>query len=771
MSIPLTAEQRFRLADHPQSDGNYIGLWILGALPVFLLAFSNKWIFTPAGFIDPWVYFGYYQNLPRHLTIFDGTYYGTRLSALLPGYAAYSCLPPLAANYVLHLGLYYACIGSLYLILARTVSPRAGLLAAVCLGCQFSFLRAVGWDYVDGFGIAYFFLSVLALTTAAHAISWKRSLVAAGLGSAAFVIANLFYVVYLPYFVIHYVYLNRQKRQNPLLVSLGLYLLGAIGLTFAICLYSGWVGGRFWFLGPSVQFARNSLGRANPWKAPIATWLPGAVWLVLPALTALGSLFFFHFRSRLRDQCTALLYQLQFLFTLAIMIGWEWRGEPVLQCPSYASLLLPATLLALGAQLAPHVERLSPRQFTVLVTMVLLVLLAPYSLNEFGDWLARLNQWSGALTLAAGTLGLALLASRRPGALSAAGIISLSVSIPSYVAWHTFDCSKLPGTELFQKCSPVRREYYQGSDVLRSVFEADKVLEKWDPSGQVRFWYHSRAPMGKVYTSVCSTYLWGYRLVNFDFPSVVDSESFGRLNGQRVLILSADREALVKANVAMEELGLEALLVAEHRIEYPSVAFTMSYVAIGAKGLSEQPLRAGFEQGTEKGALTVTPPDEQPSLPLGKWHACYDPPRMTLRKTAEGLEVTTPPDRWAYALLYSPLSILEEGIYRFELKYSLRNGDIAFGALTEDQSRWIGQAGPGLASPTPDQSGLLVKSFSLRLKAGETFRLLLTNNHPSGNHPSQFKVQGVRGFRETSTSPAATRAVRPISKRYSGVRE
>jgi hypothetical protein len=750
-----------------------MGLWVLGALPLLLLALSNDWCITPPGLIDPWVYFGYYQDLPQHLTSFDGTYYGTRLSALLPGYAAYHCLPPLAANYVLHLGLYYACVVSLYWILALTISVRAGLLAAVCLGCHFFFLRAIGWDYVNGFGIAYFLLSALALTAATRTTFWKGNLVAAGMNSAALVIANTFYGVFLPYLAIHYLYLNRRSRRNPLLRGMGLYLLGVSGLILALCLLSWLVAGRFWFLGPTLHFAHTFAGQTNPWKVPISTWLPMADWLVLPALTALGSLAFcnsFRYpqsgkkgtvpRSLMADSSLfrgmAVFYQGQFLFTLIMMIGWEWWGQPILQLQEYASLLLPATLLALGAQLALHVERLSRRQFGALLAMVLLASLAPYALNNAGEWPTRLSRWSAALTLAGGTLGLAVLTSRRPGALAAAGIIVLFVSIPACLAWHTFDFSEArPRIVSIREESPRRREHYHAADILCSVFDAARVVRKWDPAGQTRFWYDARAPMGKVCTAVASTYLWGYRLVNTAFPAVGDPAEFARLKGHQVLILSADVDALAKANASMKELGMEASLLAEQHIAYPSVAFTMYKVTIKTKGSLERPLRARFEQAASQGTLIASPPtgpapEDHVPLPLDQWHSCYDPPKMSLARTEQGLQVATPVDRWGYAALYSPLRVVEEGNYRFDLKYSLRHGDIAFGALSEDQSRWLGQAGPG--SKLPEKPGMLVKSFNLCLKAGESFRLLLTNNYPGGSHSSQVVIHEVRAVREISMS-------------------
>jgi hypothetical protein len=765
MAVALTRGPRSQLDDRSRNAGRHTWFWIVAALPLLLLALSDNWIVSPPGLIDPWVYFGYYQDLPQHLRTFDGTYYGTRLSALLPGYVAYQCLPPLAANYALHLGLYYSCVGSLYWILARTLSPRVGLLAAVCLGCQLFFLQAIGWDYVNGFGITYSFLSLFALTAAARTHFWKSNLVAAGIGSAALVIANTFYVVFLPYLAIHYLYINRQARRNPLLSSLCLYLLGVVGLTLAFCIYNGLVVGRFWFLGPTLHFAHTFAGQTNPWTAPVSIWLPAADWLVLPVLTALGSLFFcFWFRSRLRNHQTAMFYQGQFLFVLVMLIGWEWWGQPVLQLQDYASLLMPATLLALGAQLAPHIDRLSTRQFGVLLAIVLLGLLVPHAWNNGEQWPEQWNRWSGACTVAGGVLALAVLATQQPGALAAAGIVVFFVSIPTCIGWHTFDFSKTrPRTEFFQEEKSLQRERYRASDLLRSVFDAVQVVKTWDPAGQVRFWYHARAPMGKVCTAVASTYLWGYRLVNAEFPALVDPAAFGQLKGQHIVILSADPDALARANGSLEKLGLEGSLLDEQPIVYPSVAFTMYHVAIQEKARSEQPLLVHFDRGAKYGMLSTSPvsisaAEGHSPLPLDQWHPCYEAPRMSLAKSEEGLQLITPAERWAYALLYSSLRVAEEGNYRFELKYSLRNGDIAFGALTEDQSRWLAQAGPASTPPFADKPGVLVKSLSLRLKSGEGFHLLLTNNYPGGSHPSELVIHDMRAFRENSAKDCARRA-------------
>ena len=153
---------------------------LLLLMPLLLLSINDKWAFTPEGCTDAWAYFGHYLNLAQHLNLFGESYVSNRLSVSLPGYLAYRFLPPLAANYALRLGLYYASVLSLYLIVRWTISPRAGLLAGLSLGCEFFFLRAIGWDYVDGFGISYFLLtaSLSRLPPAApagRAISWRAA--------------------------------------------------------------------------------------------------------------------------------------------------------------------------------------------------------------------------------------------------------------------------------------------------------------------------------------------------------------------------------------------------------------------------------------------------------------------------------------------------------------------------------------------------------------------------------------------------------------------
>src|SRR5579872_4849824 len=65
-------------------DRNYLVL----LLPAMLvLAARPDAIFPPTDGIDPWVYFGFFRNLVDfQRDVFPGTYYGSRLSWIIPGY-------------------------------------------------------------------------------------------------------------------------------------------------------------------------------------------------------------------------------------------------------------------------------------------------------------------------------------------------------------------------------------------------------------------------------------------------------------------------------------------------------------------------------------------------------------------------------------------------------------------------------------------------------------------------------------------------------------
>jgi hypothetical protein len=139
---------------------------VLGLLPLGLLAIDPTW-FSSALFLDPYIYFGYYLDLPGHLRAFPDHYISTRLPVLLPGWLAHRLLPTAAANAALHLSLYYLALGLGHRLLAAAAGARAALLACLVLGCNPFFLSAVGTDYTDGYAIVFLLAGLACAQSAA----------------------------------------------------------------------------------------------------------------------------------------------------------------------------------------------------------------------------------------------------------------------------------------------------------------------------------------------------------------------------------------------------------------------------------------------------------------------------------------------------------------------------------------------------------------------------------------------------------------------------
>src|SRR5258708_7477462 len=150
---------------------------LIATLPIVLLIINSNWIFTPTPFVlnnrlvnpDPSFYFSYFRHFFDLVGQYPSNshYFVERLSWNLPGYAAYHLFPPIAANLVLHLSIYYIGVFSIYGIVYFLFNQQTALLTALLMGGYTWFFRATGWDYVDGIGVAYFSVLLLLLTLAA----------------------------------------------------------------------------------------------------------------------------------------------------------------------------------------------------------------------------------------------------------------------------------------------------------------------------------------------------------------------------------------------------------------------------------------------------------------------------------------------------------------------------------------------------------------------------------------------------------------------------
>src|SRR5436853_5824060 len=104
-------------------------------LPLIVLWHQDNALFSPPRHTDPWFYLGFFRNLVNFKRdLFPGIYYGSRLGWLLPGYLVHSLVPPLIANWILHLAVHTMATLSFFSILRMTIGLRGACLGTMVFG-------------------------------------------------------------------------------------------------------------------------------------------------------------------------------------------------------------------------------------------------------------------------------------------------------------------------------------------------------------------------------------------------------------------------------------------------------------------------------------------------------------------------------------------------------------------------------------------------------------------------------------------------------------
>jgi hypothetical protein len=549
-----------------------LNLLVILALPWVLLSTGANWIFdfvVGSGDIDPWIYSGFLLDLSAQLKRFPATYYGSRLSWIWPGHLPYALFPPVIAAYVLHMGVFYVAVVSLYLTLKHTVGKRAGLLCAVFMGGYGYFLWAVGWDYPDGAGLAYFLLTTAALTYAARQQRSWTWLMLSGAFCGAMIYSQLYLVFFTPALLLYYVVTNLEQRRYSLKLSSLFFACGFLTASVLLGGINRKLGGDFLFYAPSVKFAMALAGKPNPWKVPFHLWWKKATWLVLPTLTFLSSLAFLIVNWKRRAQRTirfGILFQLCFLICASTSVFFEGKGTPVVEYFYYASFLIPTMFLAVGAQLAPLVENLNSRAFALVVSAAIAVSLLAYRASPVSQITLWLNSHAPFLVL----------------------VIALAISVVFFLTGVTAKVLTLALVSLALGFVNIANGYFRVSDPelakrgFPAIVESVQTIWAAEPNGKVLLWYRLSEPMGNFYRAIASFNLWGFSIINERFPSLeqgTDSFQSPRPNAH-LMLLSDDPNALQQADSVLGRMGLGIDLVSEKRIHEGTLSWSMFFMKL-----------------------------------------------------------------------------------------------------------------------------------------------------------------------------------------------
>jgi hypothetical protein len=186
-----------------------IGGIFIAVMPLVIFALRPEVLNNRIGDVDTWFYFGHFTSLGDYRSvnnIFFNNYYQTRLPYLIAGFGVFQIFSESWAKAIFAYLVSATSTAALIYVLRAHLSSRVALLVATLLLSDVFFVRSIGWNYVDNGIVAYYALSIAALTAAAKSSSWKRHWVALAaflfscavfvhLGSAVLVIPAIGYAV------------------------------------------------------------------------------------------------------------------------------------------------------------------------------------------------------------------------------------------------------------------------------------------------------------------------------------------------------------------------------------------------------------------------------------------------------------------------------------------------------------------------------------------------------------------------------------------------
>ena len=528
---------------------------MLGALWAFcsllLLSFRPGYGFPPFELLDSWIYTSY-QWAPRaQINDFGATYYGSRLSWILPGAFLHHFLPPVTAELVFKLGFSALLAGAVSLVVHTGHGLRWALLSIAAVVCCPLVIRALHADYTDTPVFTYAAVTIACITLAKDSARWPLWIAGAGGSLALMAVANLgsLSTVGVALGAYHLLWLRWPFSRQ--LAAIGCYAVSAAAVLGSLGGMHVFLGGHFYFLKPQVDmiFYFKKLA-SNPWAPTEPLWFLSAPWLILPFATLLWGAFCSFSPQPENPRGTALIRALTIALTvsLGLAITWEMRRTvTVLSLYYYATFHL-AVALPLLVLCCAHTWRGLTR-IGPLAPLLVGLLLVALSIKPPGQWASLSFQSTGmlrhdwlevgcAITLVfAGAIGLVVTRRRPAGGRAIAAFLLLALMLLSVpVDYHAPPISD----RLRERYLAVRTAYFN--------------VEKRQKHGSFRYWVDAQNPNG---ISLASTKLWGYRLLTLkNFPELDKAQFVG---GPVIVPLrSGDYpRALKQLGPTLEQWGLE----------------------------------------------------------------------------------------------------------------------------------------------------------------------------------------------------------------------
>ena len=243
--------------------------------------------FDRPGWLDAFVYVGYFWHYTDHLAIFDEYYKASRLPWVLPGFISHRLFGEIAGSYVLHWVTLSGSGVALYLLLRDALkAPLVACIAAAAWVTSTQGHGVGGWNYHILASAGYYLLASWLSVRAAAPTAGRHVPFFCGVALACAVHAHLFYLVFVPLLVPLYLVCRPSgfREWRRIAVDLGWVVAGGVAVTVLLGAVNAATGGTWLFFMPQVRYTLWISETGNPWWFEAETWLPSARYLVVPVL-------------------------------------------------------------------------------------------------------------------------------------------------------------------------------------------------------------------------------------------------------------------------------------------------------------------------------------------------------------------------------------------------------------------------------------------------------------------------------------------------------
>lgn len=521
---------------------------VILATPFLLLAINPNLFINPDTnvWIDAWVNTGFFLSLPDHLIVWGHSYYSTRLSWLLPGYAVHQIFSPLVANYVLHLGFFYLLISAVYLFVTAGVNRSTAFIATLLVAWNPQVIAALSWDYVDGAVITYFALTLLFLEKAStSAERWAYWALATGAAMACMVVANLVAGTLVPIcglFLLLRVSLPHWRRAASIVLVAG---AGGVA-TLAILGHANWqLGGNWLFLMPSLSYAGERMWVPSPWDVQGLSWLAGSYFLILPAAASFAALLALWSRPRSVQSFSGTV-QLTFVVAVVWWVIHSSLWTHSIHVSYYTSYLVPLGLVTLVLFTYSPLARLGSLQYRDTVAL------------ELGTLAALIA--AHALVFRSG-IAILPVAPRLDaiGAFAVCGMALASIRFArsSWIVWPAFVLTLWIAYGAVPMNWATAQTPHLQEDYTLSISAHRYLWEHLDNNRRLAIWYALRPDERRPYKNISSTYLWAWTYVNEDLPSLDEKLSPTVVPGAQLVLLIPDLGDTDRAKAALQKFDFD----------------------------------------------------------------------------------------------------------------------------------------------------------------------------------------------------------------------